>query len=580
MLTSGPLNPGEALWLRIRLLLVGLVVCRGLVLLCVMPPFEGWDEYQHVGYVEHVRTTGRAAVFGETMVSTALLAGMVEFPHGRSALEQVGWLGAVGHPTYWTRGEASGVRAIRLREISATVPLYQAQHGSLYYRLAAPLFATLGGTGDLRWSVGGLRLANLILTAVAVWIALGAVGRLLRSERDAALVGLLIATQPLFLMNGVRVANDALGVMLATAAIAGTLALDGRRVLVKGVALGALVGLAIAAKAVHFGLVPFVGVCWLMVMMRERTSKGRSVLSAFALTSGCLAVVGPELGWNLAHHGMLSPMQEAVKNRADGRTTADLIAAALHLNWRVRLSDLWLRTNLLAGGWSFLGTSPRWVMRYTQLVLAGLIGWIWVASAWTRPRPSPFRSVRGLVGCVVLCLGYTAALGYHMAQSQLAWGVPTTNPWYACAATPWFLVLVAGGALCWPLGPLRPALLILLATTFVASEQISVWGAMVTTYSGGAGGMEAFGRLARLQPPLFGTATLLAAGAGVPALFGVTIVLWARFGVRDPATQLDGRRGRVDRGVRPGSRPRSVAVRRKRLASAASDRLAFRRPAD
>ena len=31
-----------------RLLLLGLVLARGLVYLCVMPPFEGWDECQHV----------------------------------------------------------------------------------------------------------------------------------------------------------------------------------------------------------------------------------------------------------------------------------------------------------------------------------------------------------------------------------------------------------------------------------------------------------------------------------------------------------------------------------------------------
>ena len=33
-----------------------------------MPPFEGWDEYQHVAYVVHVSETGRRATLGETEV--------------------------------------------------------------------------------------------------------------------------------------------------------------------------------------------------------------------------------------------------------------------------------------------------------------------------------------------------------------------------------------------------------------------------------------------------------------------------------------------------------------------------------
>ena len=58
----------DRFWKRTRFLLVALVLCRGLVWLCVLPPFEGWDEYQHVGYVQHVAETGRAAVLGETNV--------------------------------------------------------------------------------------------------------------------------------------------------------------------------------------------------------------------------------------------------------------------------------------------------------------------------------------------------------------------------------------------------------------------------------------------------------------------------------------------------------------------------------
>jgi hypothetical protein len=47
-------------WGLIRSLLVALFFCRGLVYLGVFPIFEGWDEYQHVGYVVHVLETGQS----------------------------------------------------------------------------------------------------------------------------------------------------------------------------------------------------------------------------------------------------------------------------------------------------------------------------------------------------------------------------------------------------------------------------------------------------------------------------------------------------------------------------------------
>ena len=115
-------------------------------------------------------------------------------------------------------------------------------------------------------------------------------------------MGLLVAAHPLFLINGARVANDALGILLATLAIAAALRLgEGRRLLAQSALVGVLTGLAIAAKAVHFGLVPFVGVCWLLMVAANReVPKGRAALAAIALAAGCLVVIGPDLRWNLA----------------------------------------------------------------------------------------------------------------------------------------------------------------------------------------------------------------------------------------------------------------------------------------
>ncbi len=286
--------------LGLRFLLVVLVFCRGLVLLCVMPPFEGWDEYQHVAYIVHLCETGARPVLGETIVPRSLQARLGDFPHGPYALKTLKATGAVDYASFWREPARVGQKARSLTD-SPPLSLYQAQHGSFYYLLAAPLFALAGGVRDLRSSVGALRLLNLVFTVLSVWIALGIVERLIRNRALKALCGLLIAVQPLFLINGVRVANDALGILFATAAIAA--ALDRHTFRSRGAmfGLGILMGLATLAKSVHFGLIPFVAICALATQLRERFGRPprrHSLLplgATLLIFAGFLLTTGAEL---------------------------------------------------------------------------------------------------------------------------------------------------------------------------------------------------------------------------------------------------------------------------------------------
>jgi hypothetical protein len=531
-------------WRRLRWLLVGLVLCRGLAAVCVLPPFEGWDEYQHVAYVEHVRATGQRAVLWETSVSPALLAGVVAFPQPDcAARDQLGVLGAVGYAEFWSRHDplAPGTSPPRFR--GGSNALYQAQHSPLYYRLAAPLYAALGGADDLRRSVGGLRLANVALTAAAVWVALGALRKVVRRERDAALIGLALAAHPLFLLNGARVANDALGVALATSAVAAGLSLltvaaaGGRGLAWRAGVVGLLVGLAVQAKATNLGLIPFAAFCWLGSVCRLRPRPSRAALMAVLMPAGCLLVIQGEVRFNLARFGGLTSMQEAAINHHKGLGRAELLRTAATFDWPRSLTRLWTRDLFFTGGWSFQPAPRRWVRLYRDGVTAGLFGWACLgALALSRHRRAgPFTSAWVPLACVVLVASYTAALAYHMVQSKLAWGVSTTNPWYASPALPWFLALVCGGGLCWPLGRwLRPAIPLALAGAGLLCEIIAFSGLMVPLYTGGATGRLALVRLAWLQPGFLGTPTLFASLV-VEVLLLATLVLTWRDAVRAEA---------------------------------------------
>jgi hypothetical protein len=536
-------EPGrESAWRRLRVILTGLVFCRGLVLLCVFPPFEGWDEYQHVGYIVYCNETGSRPWLGQADVPASLLARLPAFPHGFWALQQIGSLGAVDHTTFWGRAR-QGNPPVAAAPAAGRIGLYQAQHGPLYYRLVGPLFEALGGVGDLKRSIGGLRLVNLILTAGSVWLALGIIARLVRDRGLTAFCGLLIATQPLFLINGVRVANDALGVFLATVSIGWALRSPRRHPLASSFGLGMWVGLAVLAKSVHFGLIPFVAACWLWTTLGPRDGHprrlvlGRALGVALALTCGFLVMTQSELRANWTRFGNLTAMQEAVRNREAGYGLGDLLRTARSISWPWFFRNHWLRKNLMSGGWSWVGENQRLPLRHAFLVVTSLLGWAWLVVPAARARIGKlFLNPAFPWLCLAVCVGYSVSLSYHAVQSKLCWGTMSTTPWYAAAAYPWFLLLVTAGAFAWPVGRFRSVLPVLLVHLFLQTESAIVLGSMISRYTALADWSEALRRLASLQPPLYGTTTLYAAIVGVLVLASLAITEALRLALKPSLT--------------------------------------------
>ncbi len=523
-------------WRRMRLLLVALVVCRGVVLLSILPPFEGWDEYQHVAYVEHMRQTDRAPIAGQTTVAPEFLSELVKFPQPEVvSKDKLREAGAVDYSTFWNHHGSNG--RIRSSEDVQSHPvlLYQAQHSPFFYRLAVPLFVAMGGVQNLRWSVAGLRLINVGLIAIAVWVSLEVLRRIVRRESDAALIGMAIAAHPLFLLNGARVANDALGVFLATLAVTSCLLLvaraNARRLTLHGATTGCLIGLAILAKATNFALVPFAAICWLLLLLRLRPKGMGAPLAALALGLGIFAVIQSEVRFNLEHYGSFTPMQEVLVNYRRGKTTTDLLKTASTVNWPKMISQLWDRELFFVGGWSFMRSHPRLVMVYRDLVKVGLAGWICVGAVLVVRRRNLSKSVYSApwvpIACMALVLCYTAALGYHTVQSKLAWGEPSTGSWYATPALPWFLALVTGGVMSLPLGRyLRSALPVGLAVVSLAAEVTGIFGQMIPKYTAWASWPLALDRLAWLQPSWLGTPTLFLAIATEVTVLAAIVLIW------------------------------------------------------
>jgi hypothetical protein len=137
----------------------------------------------------------------------------------------------------------------------------------------------------------------------------------------------------------------------------------------------------------------------------------------------------------------------------------------------------------------------------------------------------------GLVGLV------SAAIGYHMVHSQVAWGVVTTNPWYAAFAFPWGLTLAYVGASQWPGRCVGNFLTALLLVLYLGAEVNGTFIRMLPFYANTTG-LTALERMASLRPQVLGTPTLYLASAASLILLGALVCsikssLLCRTGVRE-----------------------------------------------
>ena len=506
-------------WWTFVIVLVALFLSRGVVTLCIFPPLEGWDEYQHVAYIQYLidHQATPVARASQTVVSESLLEALTRFPQPEHMLEQK--TGGLGYGVYWEDQQGSVFRGDRAAPAPA---LYQAQHGSLYYRLVEPVYTWFGGSADLRSSIAALRVLNLIFAASALAFVLASLGRLL-SPLDARIVGLLVSLQPLFLLNSVRVANDSLAILLSSIVVAAVLHPRAQHSLLVSIVVGVTAGCAALVKAFGLVLVPFLGVSYFVSVLTGDLKWRRAALC------GCLSMVFasllivPALIGNVETYGSLTPMQEGLVNRQAGRGFGQLLETALAIDWPRRLGWMWLYGNTWVGGWSFIstGSTLRRVVSITLMIMSA--GWVW---SWILPkaRRSKVFTVPGtglrLIAVVILM---SAALGYHMIHSLAAWGVISTNPWYAAFAFPWALTLVYGGALQWPTRAFGMSLAALLIILYFAAEVNGTFFRMLPFYSNTMGPLS-LERMAALRPEVLGTSTLYL--ASLMSLFLLGTLVW------------------------------------------------------
>ncbi len=512
-------------WRRFCILLVLIFLARAGLVLSVLPPFEGWDEYQHLSYVVQLLETAEDAPSSdEGLVPRSLYPALLRYPHSTLGAEQLESLGVLDYERF-RRGDAPP----SLRADAADVVLYQRQHPTLYYRLAAPVYDLLSrGSSrpeDVLRGLTGLRVLNALLGAAALAVALAALGRLMRETPVRHLVGLLITLQPLFLLNCCRVANDALAVLLGTVAVAGALLLLWRA-WPWAIGVGLVIGLGVLAKANILALAPFVALLLLAWAIMGRITWRAAAIRGLLCLGAFVAVTGFHFHHHLTTRGVLTPMQEAVANRAAGRTFTDAAAAAREIDWFSGFLQRQLRHTLWVGGWSMLRPPALLNGIHQAAAYHALAGVLFVWPSARRRERMLFDDAGTTAGLILLPLCVMAGLAYHAIHTQMAYGSVLTNSWYAAVASPWTLALCVQSLSFLPGRRAATVFAMLTTAVFLACEAYGTLVLMPRAYVGEGWGATAAARLAELHPAWLGPWLTLPAQAVVLLLVVLAVGVW------------------------------------------------------
>src|SRR5678815_625477 len=352
-------------WWIVAGLLITAFLARTPLYLSVFPPFEGWDEYQHLGYIAYLEQTSTIPVFSSaTRVPLAIRPLVIAMPHSRWGGDQVRDWGALSYGDFWN---APAPTAATDRGSFSSPRLYQAQHPPLAYALDVPIWHVLKRKHPLD-AIYAIRTMNLLLAAIGLVLFAGALERLMPILATRVAVLALVCLHPLFFQNVARVANDALALATGIGGISLLVLADRRTLLTRGLMAAACIAASVWSKQTGLTLIPVLVLGLPLIGWVDGVPAGRLCRVTAIVTLVLLLLVAPLWLWSYRHYGAIITTQESLQLASDGPVAGKLVASLEHLRWPPLIDTLFVPGRPWVGGWSFL---PM------QQSLADLYGWYW-----------------------------------------------------------------------------------------------------------------------------------------------------------------------------------------------------------
>ena len=491
-------------WWLVAGVLIAAFLARGPLYLAVFPPFEGWDEYQHLAYIVHLDQTGTIPVLGEAPVSLALRPLVISLPHSPWGTDQVKEWGAVSYDDYW---KAPAPNAATAPPVSSSFRLYQAQHPPLAYVLALPIWRALKTPHPLE-AIYAIRAMNLLLVAAALVLFAGALTRLVPAFAPRVAVLALVCLHPLFFQNVARVANDSLALATGVAGISMLVLADGRTLLTRGLLAAVCIAASTWSKQTGLTLMPalILGlplIGWAHGVPARRLWRVTGIVGIVLLL-----LVAPLWLWSYHHYGAIVTTQESLELGLKGPVVSALANSLRNLAWGPLVDTLFVPGRPWVGGWSFLAVQDTLARVYgwcwTILLAAAGIGAVVAILRRARaagPAASGAGTAAGLAVCATVVIFTALGMIHHAVVSHAVFGRSTTNPWYFMTALPFLFVLLVRGmeALSHRLAAAGAAAL---AVLFVAIDLHGTWVQMPASYASTTDAALQWSRLTAIHPAI------------------------------------------------------------------------------
>jgi 4-amino-4-deoxy-L-arabinose transferase-like glycosyltransferase len=408
-------------------------LARGLFYNIMFPVWEGFDEYVHFAYVQHVVQKGTLPT-AETPVSQEVEESLKLLP--------LPWMMREWNPSYIIHDQYWKLPAQEREQQEASIyalphswagqpakgylPLYEAQQPPLYYWLMSlPLRAA--STLSLPGRVFLLRLLSLALASIAIPMGFLLANHVLRSRETALGIVALIAIMPGLMVDICRVGNDCLALALYTFVVYAALRFmqnpehNGITLL-----LAFSLGVGLLTKAYFLTAIPAFAVivlfCFPHHAVKQLLVRGIAVIAiALALSAW----------WYWRNHILTGSWSGLMQDASLRNTTlGELLFKIREVDWRNAL-DSTVLSHIWFGNWSFLQVRSWMYKFFSYAGLLALFGFkvYWIRSL-LRNLPKTFPHPRHLMVLSAFYFFFCLGICYHVLITFAANGQSSSAGWY------------------------------------------------------------------------------------------------------------------------------------------------------
>ncbi len=416
----------------------------GVGYLCLLPPFEGFDETAHYARIREIADLGRATRYGDSWMDRRVLAYPGPMPYG--SLAPPFDAGLTYHGFFQDASQVDRFRQFAVAQtqppfVASEVPNWQAQHPPLYYVLLAPLEKATRSR-SLMTQLLVLRLVSFAIAWAGFAFALRA-ALVARSDATASVSAMLGCVLyplmlPMVVAEFARIGNDSLCLLL-TGLVSWLLVLQERSPRSRGlpIAIGIVLSCGLLTKAFFVAIVASLMLFFAFARVRSGAARRRPdagrLAAMFVLP---ILVGGAWYGSNLVAYGDVVGGNDAIRLAGAGGYAANL---AEHFSLRAmgRAVASTVGTFLWGGSWSLVH------MPLPMLAAMAVLPALATAAFLCHVVSLPLSDLRWLPVWLLLTFGF--GLVHHMVIGIALNGNGTTPGWYLHILLPWVAPALGSG---------------------------------------------------------------------------------------------------------------------------------------